>query len=82
MERSLGFGPIQPVFYRNDKEQTPVLDGNPDLAARVHARLEKALARAVEILNAKRDRLDALVEALFNAQAINGMNGSGINILI
>ncbi len=54
MERSLGFGAIQPLLYREDKDPTAVLDGDPDLAARIHARLEKALARAVEILNGDR----------------------------
>lgn len=73
MERSLGFGAIQPLLYRDDKDPTAVLDGNPDLAARVHARLEWALARAVEILNEHRDGLDALVKALFNAQALDGV---------
>lgn len=73
MERSLGFGAIQPLLYRDDKNPTAVLDGNPDLAARIHARLEKALARAVETLTENRDRLDALVKALFDAQALDGM---------
>ncbi|MBD8553502.1 ATP-dependent Zn protease [Rhizobium sp. CFBP 8762] len=72
MERSLGFGAIQPLLYRDDKDPTAVLDGNPDLAARIHARLEKALARAVETLTENRDGLDALVKALFDAQALDG----------
>lgn len=73
MERSLGFGAIQPLLYRDDKDPTAVLDGNPDLAARVHVRLEKALARAVETLTENRDGLDALVKALFDAQALDGV---------
>jgi ATP-dependent Zn protease len=73
MERSLGFGAIQPLLYRDDKDPTAVLDANPDLAARIHTRLEKALARAVEVLNENRDRLDALVKALFDAQALDGV---------
>lgn len=73
MERSLGFGAIQPLLYRDDKDPTAVLDGNPDLAARVHARLDRALARAVEVLNENRDGLDALVKALFDAQALDGV---------
>ena len=72
MERSLGFGSIQPLLYREDKDTTSVLDGNPDLAARVHARLEQALARAMEVLHERRDRLDALVRALFDAQVLEG----------
>ena len=73
MERSLGFGAIQPLLYRDDKDPTAVLDRNPDLAARVHARLDRALARAVEVLNQNRDGLDALVKALFDAQALDGV---------
>jgi len=72
MERSLGFGAIQPLLYRDDKDPTSVLDGNPDLAARIHARLETALARAVEVLIENRDKLDALTKALFDAQALDG----------
>lgn len=73
MERSLGFGAIQPLLYRDDKDPTAVLDGNPDLSARIHARLEKALARAVEVLNENRGGFDALVKALFDAQALDGV---------
>lgn len=72
MERSLGFGAIQPLLYRDDKDPTAVLDGNPDLAARIHARLETAFARAVEVLSENRDKLDALTKALFDAQALDG----------
>mgnify|MGYP000944389515 CR=1 FL=1 len=72
MERSLGFGAVQPLLYREDRDPTPVLDAHPDLAARVHARLEKALGRATEILNDTRERLDRLTSALFEHQALDG----------
>ena len=72
MERSLGFGAIQPLLYRDDKDPTAVLDASPDLAARIHARLEKAFARALEIISENRDKLDALTNALFDAQALDG----------
>ena len=72
MERSLGFGATQPLLYREDKDPSVVLDANPDLAARVHARLEKALARATEVLHEKRGRLDALIKALFDALVLDG----------
>lgn len=71
MERSLGFGTVQPLLYRHDRNPTTVLDANPDLAARIHARLEKALARASDILTDNRDRLDRLTAALFKAQALD-----------
>lgn len=72
MERSLGFGAVQPLLYRADCDPTAVLDSNPDLAARIHARLEKALWRAVDVLSKNRDKLDALIKALFDAQALDG----------
>tara|TARA_R110002020_G_scaffold58412_2_gene160156 strand:+ start:5160 stop:5921 length:762 start_codon:yes stop_codon:yes gene_type:complete len=72
MERSLGFGSVQPLLYREDKDPAAVLDAHPDLAARVHARLERALARATEVLHGKRARLDALVTALFDGQVLDG----------
>ena len=72
MERSLGFGAVQPLLYREDKHPTSVLDAQPDLAARVHARLEKALGRAAEILNDNRERLDRLTAALFEQQVLDG----------
>jgi ATP-dependent Zn protease len=72
MERSLGFGAVQPLLYREDKDPTAVLDSNPDLAARIHVRLERALARAVEILQDNLDTLNNLTEALFDAQVLDG----------
>lgn len=72
MERSLGFGAVQPLLYHDDKDSTAVLDGNPDLAARVHARLDRAFARANDILKSYRKSLDNLTEELFIAQAIDG----------
>lgn len=73
IERSLGFGAVQPLLYRNDRNPTTVLDSNADLSARIHARLEKALARASEILADSRDRLDRLTAALFKDQALDGV---------
>jgi ATP-dependent Zn protease len=72
MERSLGFGAVQPLLYRDDKDPTVVLDAHADLAARVHARLEKALAKANDVLNGNRERLDRLTAALFKHQVLDG----------
>jgi len=72
LERSLGFGAVQPLLYRDDKDATTVLDAHPDLAARVHARLEKALAKATDVLNGNRERLDRLTAALFEQQVLDG----------
>ena len=72
LERSLGFGAVQPLLYRDDKDPTLVLDAHPDLAARVHARLDKALAKATDVLNGNRDKLDRLTAVLFEQQALDG----------
>lgn len=72
LERSLGFGAVQPLLYRDDKHPTPVLDAHPDLAARVHVRLEKALAKANDVLNGNRETLDRLTAALFEQQVLDG----------
>ena len=72
MERSLGFGAVQPLHYRDDKDPTQVLDAHPDLAARVHARLEKALAKAMDLLTGSRDKLDRLTAVLFEQQTLDG----------
>jgi cell division protease FtsH len=72
LERSLGFGAVQPLLYRDDRDPTPVLDAQPDLAARVHARLEKALAKATDVLNGNRERLNRLTAILFEQQALDG----------
>lgn len=79
LERSLGFGAVQPLLYRDDKDPARVLDAHPDLAARVHARLERALGRASEILNNNRERLDHLTAVLFKQQALDG--GAVVDIL-
>lgn len=72
LERSLGFGAVQPLLYRDDKDPAHVLDTHPGLAARVHARLERALGRAAEILNDNRARLDRLTAVLFEQQVLEG----------
>jgi cell division protease FtsH len=72
LERSLGFGAVQPLLYRDDKHPTSVLDAQPDLAARVHTWLEKALARATDVLNGNRERLDRLTAVLFEHQVLDG----------
>lgn len=71
MERALGFAVVY-RFYRYDKDQASVLEGNPDLAARVYARLETALAKAQEFLQQKRGCFDLLVEESFNMQSLGG----------
>lgn len=78
MERSLGFGAVQPLLYREDRDPSSVLDAQPDLAARVHARLERAFAKATDVLNANRQTFDRLTAALFEHQVLDGETVEGI----
>jgi len=71
MERTLGFGAQHPLLYRPHRDPGAVLDRDPELAARVHARLEAAIDRAVAILRRRRPTFHALAKALFDAQAMD-----------
>ncbi|MBP2547915.1 cell division protease FtsH [Neorhizobium galegae] len=71
MERTLGFGGVHPLLYRDDKDPTAVLDAHPGLETRVHGLLERAQARAVDILQDHCGTLDRLTQALFDAQALD-----------
>ncbi|MGO4624953.1 ATP-dependent Zn protease [Ensifer sp. 2YAB10] len=71
MERTLGFGTEHPLLYRPNHDPGAVLDRDPELAARVHARLEAALDRATTILRRRRQIFHALAKALFEAQAMD-----------
>lgn len=71
MERTLGFGSEHPLLYRPHRDPGAVLDREPELAARVHARLEAALDRAAVILRRRRLTFHALAKALFEAQAMD-----------
>ncbi len=71
MERTLGFGPEYPLLYRPHRDPGEVLGREPELAARVHARLEAALDRAAAILRRRRPTFHALAKALFDAQAMD-----------
>ncbi|MBB3613000.1 ATP-dependent Zn protease [Rhizobium sp. BK602] len=72
MERTLGLGEEYPLLYRPHRHPGEVLDRDPELAARVHARLEAALDRATAILTERRDIFNGLIKALFDAQALDG----------
>jgi len=71
MERTLGFGTEHPLLYRPNRDPGAVLDREPDLAARVHDRLEAALDRAAAILRRRRPTFHAVAKALFDAQALD-----------
>lgn len=71
MERTLGFGTEHPLLYRPHRDPAEVFGREPELAARVHARLEAALDRAATILRRRRLIFHALAKALFDAQAMD-----------
>ncbi|UWM82142.1 ATP-dependent Zn protease [Rhizobium sp. SRDI969] len=71
MERTLGFGTEHPLLYRPHRDPGAVLDREPELAARVHAKLEAALDRAAVILRRRKPIFHALAKALFDAQAMD-----------
>ncbi|MFB4374534.1 ATP-dependent Zn protease [Agrobacterium sp. CR_3] len=71
IERTLGFGSEHPLLYRPHRDPGEVFGREPELAARVHARLEAALDRAATILRRRRPTFHALAKALFDAQAMD-----------
>lgn len=71
MERTLGFGTEHPLLYRPHRDPAEVFGREPELAARVHARLEAALDRAAAILRRRRPIFHDLAKALFDAQAMD-----------
>ncbi len=72
VERTWGVGDDLPLLYRPATDDTAVLDRDRELAMRIHARLERAEARAIEIIDRHRGALDALAAALADAQALEG----------
>jgi ATP-dependent Zn protease len=72
VERTWGVGDDLPLLYRPAKDETAVLDQDRELATRIHERLERAEARAIEIIDRHRAALDALAVALADAQALEG----------
>lgn len=71
MERTLGLGTEHPLLYRPHRDPGTILDREPELAVRVHAKLEAAFDRAVVILRRRRPTFHALAKALFDAQAMD-----------
>jgi len=71
MERTLGFGAEHPMLYRPHRDPAEVFGRDPELAARVHARLEAAFDLAAAILRRRRPTFNALAKALFDAQAMD-----------
>lgn len=72
METKLGFGGVRPLLYLSHTVPAQALISDGDLADRVHARIEMGLELATEVIKLNRPPMDALVRALFDAQALDG----------
>ncbi|WP_244479312.1 ATP-dependent Zn protease [Rhizobium sp. Leaf384] len=72
MEAKLGFGGVHPLLYLSHTSPAQALTSDRDLADRVHARIETGLELAMEVIKLNRPPMDALVRALFGAQALDG----------
>ena len=72
METILGIGGKWPLVHRKPGDTTEVLVNNPELAARVNERLERAYQAACTIVREQTDAVDFLAERLFDAGTLDG----------
>lgn len=71
-EAACGFGKTQPLLYRSIQDQPSLLSLDRQLAGQVHARLEAAERRAMELLSKNRGALLALATRLAKAKVLDG----------
>lgn len=71
-EAACGFGKAQPLLYRSIQDQPSLLSLDRQLAGQVHARLEAAELRAIELLSKNRVALLALATRLAKAKVLDG----------
>jgi cell division protease FtsH len=71
-ETACGFGKTQPLLYRSVQDQPSLLSLDRQLAGQVHARLEAAERRAMELLSNNRGALLALATRLAQAKVLDG----------
>ncbi|WP_315924197.1 ATP-dependent Zn protease [Mesorhizobium sp. SP-1A] len=72
METILGLGGRWPLIYRKATDIAATLAANPELAARVNERLERAYQAACTIVREQTDAIDFLAEQLFDAGTLDG----------
>jgi ATP-dependent Zn protease len=72
METVLGFGQKWPLLYRKTKDVFAGLAADPDLAARVNARLDSAYEVARKIVHEHRKAIDVLAKQLFDQGTLEG----------
>lgn len=71
-EAACGFGKTHPLLYRSVQDQPSILSLDRHLAGQVHARLEAAEHRAMELLSQNRASLLALAALLAQAKVLDG----------
>ena len=71
-EAACGFGTVHPLLYRSVQDQPSLLSLDRQLAGQVHARLEAAELRAIELLSKNRVALLALATRLAQANVLDG----------
>ncbi|MBN9552923.1 MAG: hypothetical protein J0H31_29745, partial [Alphaproteobacteria bacterium] len=67
-----GFGGKWPLLYRKPKEVTAALASDPEVAARVNIRLERAYEAALVIVREQSQALDFLAEKVFEQFTLEG----------
>jgi cell division protease FtsH len=72
METILGVGGKWPLVHRKPSDTTEILTIDPELAARVNERLERAYDAACTIVREQADAIDFLAEQLFEAGTLDG----------
>ncbi|WP_181182127.1 MULTISPECIES: ATP-dependent Zn protease [unclassified Mesorhizobium] len=71
-EASIGFGSTTPLLYRDAADMHAALRFDPELAARVNARLEAAHAAACGLVSRNQEALQHLAEALVRHGTLEG----------
>lgn len=72
METILGLGGRWSLIYRKATDIAATLAADPELAARVNERLERAYQAACTIVREETDAIDFLAEQLFDAGTLDG----------
>jgi cell division protease FtsH len=72
METILGIGGKWPLVHRKPGDTTEMLAADPELAARINERLERAYQAACTIVREQTDAIDFLAERLFDAGTLDG----------
>jgi cell division protease FtsH len=72
LEVSLGYSSVAPLLYRNPDDYVSEIRVDPDLAARVNARLEAAHAAVTSLIRRNLHPLNDLVDALIHHGTLEG----------